>query len=66
MVLVMLLRVGVNSKASKLSSSMGGQKRLHALSTVLEGVILIPLSAVIYVYQVKFYHFCSFMSVHVP
>lgn len=52
MVLVMLLRVGVNSKASKISASMGGQKRLHALSTILEGVILIPLSAVIYVYQV--------------
>lgn len=52
MVLVMLLRVGVNSKASKISSSMGGQKRLHALTTILEGVILIPLSAVIYVYQV--------------
>jgi hypothetical protein len=59
MVLVMLLRVGVNSKANKLSSSMGGQKRLHALSTVLEGVILIPLSAVIYIYQVYNYFFGS-------
>jgi len=52
MVLVMLVQVGVNSIANKLGSSVGGHKRLHALTTALEGIILIPLSVIIYVYQV--------------
>ncbi|XP_059487331.1 proton-coupled zinc antiporter SLC30A5-like [Neocloeon triangulifer] len=51
MVLVMLVQVGVNSIANKLGSSLGGQKRIHSLTTVFEGIILIPISVFIYAYK---------------
>ncbi|XP_065336872.1 proton-coupled zinc antiporter SLC30A5-like [Cloeon dipterum] len=51
MVLVMLVQVGVNTIASKLGSSLGGQKRIHALTTVTEGIMLIPVSLFVYFYK---------------
>ncbi|CAB3377964.1 Hypothetical predicted protein [Cloeon dipterum] len=51
MVLVMLVQVGVNTIANKLGSSLGGQKRIHALTTVTEGIMLIPVSVFVYFYK---------------
>ena len=40
--LTLCLQVGYSSAAKKLSVDVGGAKRLHALSTLIQGLILGP------------------------
>jgi hypothetical protein len=53
MVAVLLAQVGVNSLAARLGADIGGQKRLHSLTTIIEGIVLIPLALIIQLRQVR-------------
>ena len=44
LLLTLFMNVGFNTAAKKLSVDVGGAKRLHALSTLVSAVLLLPWS----------------------
>ena len=53
LVLILLVKVGVNTASKHVASDIGGVKRLHSLVTLIEGILLFPWMIVIFITQVN-------------
>ncbi|KAJ9593539.1 hypothetical protein L9F63_014932, partial [Diploptera punctata] len=51
LVIILLVKVGVNAISKRVASDVGGVKRLHSLVTLIEGVLLLPWMIIVFVTQ---------------
>ncbi|PSN58068.1 Zinc transporter 5 [Blattella germanica] len=51
LLVILLVKVGVNAVSKRVAADVGGVKRLHSLVTLTEGVVLVPWTIVVLISQ---------------